>query len=50
LALAELEGEMLDLETMKVKDERNQTITQFLELLRQHQGWTFSDIIFNRYS
>ncbi len=40
LALAELEGEMLDLENW-----RNQTITQFLELLRQQQGCTFSAVI-----
>jgi hypothetical protein len=44
-ALAELEGEMLDLENMKVKDWRNQTITQFLKLLRQHKGCTFSLVI-----
>jgi hypothetical protein len=44
-ALAELDGKVLDLENMKGKDRRNQTITQFLKLLRQHKGCTFSLVI-----
>jgi hypothetical protein len=42
LALAELDGKALDLENMKGKDRRNQTIRQFLKLLRQQEGCTFS--------
>ena len=40
-ALAELQGKMLDLEDMKTKQFRIQTVTQFMQLFKQREGCTF---------
>jgi hypothetical protein len=40
-ALAELQAKMLDLDDMKTKQFRIQTVTQFMQLFKQREGCTF---------